>query len=354
LDPKRGSLSLSVDLIRTIAIVLVIMLHAANESYYVADEMSPEGVTLWWTVNIYNSLSKPSVPLFVMLTGALLLMPEKVGEPLSVFFKKRLKRIGLPFLFWGTVYFAWRFIVHGEVISGSSILQGVLMGPSIHFWYLYLLLGLYLITPMLRLVMAYATQNILRLIIAVWFLGNGVIPLLGLLVGINLNSNVFLVAGWVGYYVLGAYALRIRVSTSVLYVLMLWGLAWTIVGTYVVVGIVGQHFNQFFYDSSSFAMIAFSFALFLLLARVPSKMIEQRFPLGNRVLNLISQNTLAIFLFHVIVLELIQKGYLGFQISLSTMNPILAVPLITAVTLLICLAVIIPLKKIPIIKRLIG
>ena len=83
-------------------------------------------------------------------------------------------------------------------------------------------------------------------------------------------------------------------------------------------------------------------------------MIEQRFPLGNRVLNLISQNTLAIFLFHVIVLELIQKGYLGFQISLSTMNPILAVPLITAVTLLICLAVIIPLKKIPIIKRLIG
>jgi len=58
-------------------------------------------------VNIYNSLSKPSVPLFVMLTGALLLMPEKVGEPLSVFFKKRLNRIGLPFLFWGVVYFAW-------------------------------------------------------------------------------------------------------------------------------------------------------------------------------------------------------------------------------------------------------
>jgi len=122
----------------------------------------------------------------------------------------------------------------------------------------------------------------------------------------------------------------------------------------VVVGIVGQRFNQFFYDSSSFAMIAFSFALFLLLARVPSKMIERRFPPGNHVLNLISQNTLAIFLFHVIVAELTQKGYLGFQISLSTMNPILAVPLITAVTLLICLAVIIPLKKIPIIKRLIG
>ena len=72
------------------------------------------------------------------------------------------------------------------------------------------------------------------------------------------------------------------------------------------------------------------------------------------MLKLISQNTLPIFLFHVIVLESLQKGYFGFTISITKMNPIIEIPLITALTLLICLAVIVPLKKIPYVKRIIG
>jgi surface polysaccharide O-acyltransferase-like enzyme len=97
-----------------------------------------------------------------------------------------------------------------------------------------------------------------------------------------------------------------------------------------------------------------SAALFLLLASVPSRKIKNRFPRGNHVLKLISQNTLPIFLFHVIVLESLQKGYFGFTISITKMNPIIEIPLITALTLLICLAVIVPLKKIPYVKRIIG
>ncbi|MDH7564825.1 MAG: acyltransferase family protein [Candidatus Bathyarchaeota archaeon] len=103
---KEGELSLPVDLIRAYAMVLVLVLHAATEPVQIADLMSPEGVTLWWTTNIYDSIARPAVPLFVMLSGALLLQPAKLGEPLRVFFKKRLNRIGLPFLFWGAAYFA--------------------------------------------------------------------------------------------------------------------------------------------------------------------------------------------------------------------------------------------------------
>jgi type IV secretory pathway TrbL component len=53
------------------------------------------------------------------------------------------------------------------------------------------------------------------------------------------------------------------------------------------------------------------------------------------------------------VLEALQKGYFGFKISLTTMNPVLEIPLITVVILFICLGVIIPLKKIPYLKKLI-
>ena len=100
LDPKEEGISLPVDFVRTTAIVLVIMLHAANESYPVVDIMSPGAIANWWASNVYNSLARPCVPLFIMLAGALLLQPSKVNEPLRVFFKKRASRIGLPFIFW--------------------------------------------------------------------------------------------------------------------------------------------------------------------------------------------------------------------------------------------------------------
>jgi surface polysaccharide O-acyltransferase-like enzyme len=343
-----------VDLIRTFAIMLVIMLHATAEPIQIVDQMSPEGVTLWWTVNIYDSLARPAVPLFVMLSGALLLQPAKLGEPLGIFFKKRLNRIALPFLFWGVAYFAWRFFVHGEALTANSILQGVLTGPYVHFWFFYLLVGLYLITPVLRVVVACVDRKTFRFFLILWFLGTAIVPLLGLFSVYRLNINVFLVTGWVGYFLLGAYSLKVRVRSVVLYALLIFGLTWTIIGTYLVVGTIGERFSLFFYDAYSFSMIGASVALFLLLAAVPSNVLQKRFPRGSRVLRLIGQNTIPIYLFHMIVLEALQKGFFGFQISLATMTPVLEVPLITTVTLFICLGVIYPLKKIPLVKKLIG
>ena len=342
------------DLIRTFAIVLVIVLHASTETVTVFNQMSPEGVTLWWTTNIYDSLARPAVPLFIMLSGMLLLQPAKLNESLGVFFKKRLNRIALPFVFWGIAYFAWRAFVNGETLTTNSIVQGVLTGPYNHFWFLYLIVGLYLLTPVLRVLVAYIKRRTFSFLMILWFVGTAIVPLLGLFSDYSLNANVFIITGWLGYFLLGAYFLKTRVRPIILYTIMTLGYTWTIIGTYLIVGTIGEHVSQFFYDAASFSMIGASVALFLLLSMVPSHTLEERFPRGNRVLRLISQNTIPIYLFHVMVLEALQKGFFGFQISLSTMNPVLEIPLITVTTLLICLAVILPLKKIPIVKRLLG
>ena len=354
MDPKTGNLAIPVDLIRTFAIVLVIVLHASTETVTVFNQMSPEGVTLWWTTNIYDSLARPAVPLFIMLSGMLLLQPAKLNESLGVFFKKRLNRIALPFVFWGIAYFAWRAFVNGETLTTNSIVQGVLTGPYNHFWFLYLIVGLYLLTPVLRVLVAYIKRRTFSFLMILWFVGTAIVPLLGLFSDYSLNANVFIITGWLGYFLLGAYFLKTRVRPIILYTIMTLGYTWTIIGTYLIVGTIGEHVSQFFYDAASFSMIGASVALFLLLSMVPSHTLEERFPRGNRVLRLISQNTIPIYLFHVMVLESLQKGFFGFQISLSTMNPVLEIPLITVTTLLICLAVILPLKKIPIVKRLLG
>ena len=60
------------DLIRTLAMILVILLHASNETLQL---LSSGSTAYWWTAVVYKSLALSCVPLFVLLSGALLLQP---------------------------------------------------------------------------------------------------------------------------------------------------------------------------------------------------------------------------------------------------------------------------------------
>ncbi len=354
-----GGIALPVDLIRTVAIILVILLHASIEPNPSLSQMSPEGVQLWWVSNIYNSISRAAVPLFVMLTGALLLHPTKTDESLSVFFKKRWSRIGIPVLFWGVIFFLYDFSIKGQELTFTHVLQGVLAGPYMHFWYVYLLVGLYLITPLIRVLVAHADWIIIKYFLIIWFVGTGIVSLLTLSSEISLqaiwfDTNVFILTGIVGYFVLGAYLTRFRVRSTLLYLGLIASSVFTIVGTYFVISTLGEAYSQFFFTAISFNVITGSISLFLIMGAVPNRAIETKIPRGAKILKVISENTLPIYLFHIIVLETLQRGVFGFKLSVITINPIIEIPLITVVTLLICLAIIVPLKKLPYIKRIIG
>jgi surface polysaccharide O-acyltransferase-like enzyme len=354
LNSKNENISLPVDLIRAIAITLVILLHASTEGYPVpVNPLSPESVNLWWTVNIYDSFGRFGVPLFVMLSGVTLLEKSKVAEPMGVFFKKRLIRIGLPFITWSSVYFAWRFIVNQETFSSKAIFDGILTGPYTHFWFLYLLFGIYLITPILRVIVAYTDRKVMKYFLTIWFIGTVTLPILNLF-QIALNDNVFLITGWIGYFLLGAYLHKIHVQRKIMYMAMILGVAWTIFGTYLIVGSMGERYSQFFYDAFSINIIVASAAMFLIFASIQPNKTRNPTSKSNTLLRVIGQNTLPIYLLHIIILETLQKGYLGFKISIFTLNPIIEIPLSTAITLLICLGIILPLKKIPYLKTLIG
>jgi surface polysaccharide O-acyltransferase-like enzyme len=354
LYPEKWDRVLSVDLIRAVAIVLVLLLHASTESYAQVELMSPQGVEIWWASNIYDSIARVCIPLFVMLAGALLLQPCKADEPLHKFYRKRWDRLGLPVIFWSIIYFAWAALVDGETLTLQSVVQGVLTGPYYQFWFLYLLIGLYLLTPILRVALKYASRHILKYTLVVWFMGTAIMPLLTLLGSYYLNANVFVFTGWLGYYILGAYLTKVEIKRQLLYAGLIGGLLWTIAGSYLVVATLGERFSQFFYDGFSVNIIVASASLFLLLLQVSPQRLQTKYPKGNHILSVMSANTLPIFFFHVIVLESLRQGFLGFTLNITSINPFFAIPLSTALTLLICLAVIVPLKRIPYVKRLIG
>jgi surface polysaccharide O-acyltransferase-like enzyme len=193
-------------------------------------------------------------------------------------------------------------------------------------------------------------------IFLVWFLGALILPIPPLFGAFHLDSNVLTVPLWIGYFMLGVFLLTVKVRRLILLTLTTLGLVLTAVGTYAIAATVGGPNTYFFHDYFSPTMILASITLFLLLntIKVPNDQTNPSHKKINWLLRQISQSTLAIFLFHVIVLESLQRGYLGFTISGNTLNSIVEIPLITLVTLFICLGVIFPLKKVPVLKRLIG
>ena len=178
------------DVIRCVAMIMVIGVHCIDP-FYISPTMRAIPEYTHWAA-IYGSLLRPSVPLFVMLTGLLLLPVKK--QPLGKFYKKRIYRVLFPFLIWSVLYsmFPWVTGVLGlpkEIIgdffcytqgqeSQSLIdsLKDVAMIPfnfshkENHMWYIYLLIGLYLYMPFFSAWIENADRKTKRAFLLIWII----------------------------------------------------------------------------------------------------------------------------------------------------------------------------------------
>jgi len=344
----------SVDLIRSLAILLVVLVHATAFPYIIPGEITPTVMKTWWTIDIYAAVANLAVPLFVMLSGALLLDPAKADEPLKVFFKKRFMRVGLPMIFWTIAYFGWGVFVSGQPLTVNSILQGLLSGSYYHLWFLYLLVGLYLATPVLRVLVKHVNRDKFKYLLVLWFIGNTAVPFINQFASFGFNPVMFVFTGWIGYFLLGIYLLKVKARSWIAILGVVTGVLATIFGSWWITATAGEKFTGFFHEPLNFTLIMASTSLFLLLTAIPKSKIENGHPIANNLLHWISQNTLPIYLLHIIVMETIKAGFLGFTLNMNTMNPIVEIPLLTIITFALTAAIVYPLKKIPYIKQIIG
>ena len=153
---------------RILAIFAVVFLHVAAGAFM----GNALGSGNWWAGNIYDSAVHWCVPIFVMISGALLLDTTKTESP-EVFYRKRATRILIPLVFWSLAYLAWnqgKGSLDGHRLSGGALARLLLSGkPHYHMWFLYMILVLYLITPFLRKLVKACTPPELALITALCF-----------------------------------------------------------------------------------------------------------------------------------------------------------------------------------------
>jgi hypothetical protein len=119
-----------------------------------------EGGAAWWIANLTDSAGRWCVPVSVMVSGALLLDPRR-AEPPREFYRRRLVRIGVPLVAWTLVYLAYRRWWLDEPLTAGEAGRDVLAGtPFLQLYFLYVLVGLYLLTPYLRILIRHTTRRI--------------------------------------------------------------------------------------------------------------------------------------------------------------------------------------------------
>jgi hypothetical protein len=112
--------------------------------------------------------------------------------------------------------------------------------------------------------------------VILWFLGVSIIPFLTLLTTYKLNSNVYTLTGFVGYFVLGIYLLTVQMRRSTFAIFMILVIALTVFGTCVLTATVGGTEMYFFQEYFNPTVIFGSVMVFLLLLTIQPHSIQKR------------------------------------------------------------------------------
>lgn len=197
------------DVIRIIAVLAMIMLHAAAAGF---GRFGARTVS-WQVCNLYDSLVRFCVPVFVMVSGMFLLNPEREYDLKKLYFTKIL-RIATAYLFWAAFYSMIPLIsalVRGEMPAGHGylyiIVRGIVAG-HFHLWFLFMITGLYIVTPLLRLIVKDDKLTIYFIVLGLIFVYGtnmaNLFPPMRKLVAITITRlNVQLVAGFSCYFIWG-------------------------------------------------------------------------------------------------------------------------------------------------------
>ena len=317
------------DLLRIVAQFFVVVLHVSSS--VVANPSDPE----FFSYNFYSMLSRFSVPVFVMLSGYFNLESMDVKKA----FKKSLK-LYIIILFWSLIYLLKSLHIN-EAMTLKDILNEMFLGHY-HMWFLFMTIGLYLLTPILAPAFKDLKNAEYFLILGLVF---SVIPATLKIVMRERFIRTFtlsfidgfyfkMTGGFILYYVLGYYLGHKDIKHKGLWIALgVIAMAWSIFMQYE--KNLGQDTLIYgYYDVMGIFAYLFSAAVFLIFKDLK---VESTF------VSKLSSLTLGIFLIHDLFI-----GHVGNFVG--DVNGFIKVPMVSIVVFIISAAVIWLLKQIPVVK----
>lgn len=347
-----------IDILRVFSCYMVMQIHS-GECYFFDEHGVREGTAPFW-IGIYNSMFYSCVPLFIMISGYLLL---PVKTDIRTFLKTRFTRILFPFFFWSTIYSFYYLI-----IKRIDVKQCILNIPKIlvnygveigHLWYIYMLIGIYLFAPIISPWIKEATINQFFYFLSFWFLSlflnyiHLVFPKIWGECSWNNTPMLQSFTGHFGYAVLGSF-IKIHLDSNEKYnfywlgfLLLAFGYAITAIifeYEYCFIKINGPDHIELSTNYSTFNIAMMTCGFFLILRRIQCN--------NKIVVNVVKDIALksyGMYLAHMIFLEQFQQ-----LIDPECKKPYFFIPIIAICTYIVTYIVIKMISYVPYSKYLIG
>jgi surface polysaccharide O-acyltransferase-like enzyme len=288
-----------------------------------------------------------------MITGALLLPREyELGD----FLKRRLGRIITPFIFWSLVYVAYAW--YNEDINFTPniwadtriVLHQLKYGAYYHLWYVYMLIGLYFVIPVLSKFVRNASEKEIVYFLIVWlavmFLAQPY------LMRFSPSVDMHYFVGYIGYLVLGHYLTSKQFSPKLtrgwLLLIFLLTLALIVGGTYW--SCLNGKGLTLFYEPLSPTIVLLSSSVFLLFRFT----VINWSPRLKKFRDQLGAYTFGIYLAHALILDIMGDPDNHINLNWQFCHPSVSIPLTALVCFISAFLLVYAISKIPVIGKRIA
>ena len=343
-----------VDFVRVSAIFLVVLLHSAAPWLYRYGQIANFD---WQVGNIIDSATRVSVPLFFMITGYLLL-----NKPLSLkpYFTKRINRIVIPWIVWSCIYLVYKNVRSDMPISLTQGLIEFANGEIyFHLWFLYALVGLYLFIPVLVWIIESDMFKRSLYFLVAWIITASIIPFFNMITKyasnyeLDIAVDLSMFGGFSGYLLAGYLIGKVE-SSKIQFALLTGAYAIGVFLTFFGTGLgtvqLGR-FTEYFYGYTAPNVIFAAFAVFAVLKKVGTRIGENK----KRALAIarMGHATLGIYLIHPIILNAINEGLLGPDMSVIIQKSALTIPFVAIATYTLSYVFVEFILLIPVIRKIV-
>lgn len=336
------------DLLRILSAFSVVMLHSAALFWYDLPVMGME----WRIVNAYDACFRFGVPIFVMISGAIFLDPGREWD-LKRLYRHNILRFVIMYLFWSAVYglldcrnFGFANLTWKQILKEMA-------GGRYHLWFLPMLVGIYILLPVLRswtlggdrsnvryFLALFVVLQILRTTVATFVKNGELLHFLSL-------GEIPMVCSYLGYFVLGYYIVHVGIAQKYhkyIYLSVVPSIVLNVLGSEIQTARDGVP-NGALYDSFGLFTFCIVLAVFVF---VTEKLKTHRWSAGGAaVIAEVSRGTLGIYLMHIGFME--QLKTLGIHRAIGPV--IVGVPLSALLTFLACYVLAALLRRIPLVGR---
>ena len=333
------------DILNIISIIAVIAMH--HNAIVHGNPL----IRAWNTSLIVDCICYFAVPVFCMVTGATL-MNYRTKYNTKTFFKKRLSKVLIPFLFWAAIMFIWRiYVLKDLTINGPRELLNTFFNSEEQkvYYFMFAILGTYLMMPLLSQLAEEKYRMTLWYIVGVYFAINAcLVPLLNVL-NIKWNMDFSMHIGEYVFMAILGYLLSTEDLKKEYRVLIYLGAVVGLFYRYIVTFILSKNLGEV--DKSCWGYHTWNSILLAASVFLIVKRVAEVHPISNakiiKLLEMLSSCTFGIYLIHRIVIYY-EIDWFNINSNSWLWRTIWVVP-----TYVISLGIVYILKKIPVLKRIV-